>query len=368
MPVPIQRDPDLTRARLAAWLATVVDADGVTVGPLTVPPTSGFSAEILLCEASWRAGGRRITQPLVVRVAPTRHRIFPDPRWRVQVEVQRALADTDVPVAPIIGYDAAGTWLGAPFVVMRRIEGQVPADLPSYHRDGWLTALSPPRRRQLWWGAVELLGRIHRLAPERVAPPGTRIGLDAGLRFFADHLEYFGADRLPVVHQALGWLREHRPPEPGGESLLWGDARLGNLIFAGTRPVAVLDWEMVDIGRPETDLAWFLYLDRFLSEGIGAPRLAGLPSRDETVARYELISGRPVEHLDYFEVYAAFRFCVLTARVARLLGESGIVAPGADFPLHRNATGLLRRRLAEASALVAPAPLEEPSSGVGECR
>src|SRR5207244_12421350 len=107
----------------------------------------------------------------------------------------------------------------------------------------------------------------------------------------------------PVIEAGLAWLRRHRPAdEPLG--LCWGDARIGNMIFAGARCRAVLDWEMATLGNPEQDLAWWLFLDRHHSEGIGLERLAGLPRRDEQVARYEELMGPPVRHLDYYGVFA----------------------------------------------------------------
>ena len=41
---------------------------------------------------------------------------------------------------------------------------------------------------------------------------------------------------------------------------------------------AVLDWEMAVLGNPVQDLAWFNYLDATFSEGLGMPRLEGLPT------------------------------------------------------------------------------------------
>ncbi|MFI7026843.1 phosphotransferase family protein [Micromonospora sp. NPDC049900] len=344
MPIPVQRDPELTRTRLAQWLRDTLPARDVVVGPVTVPPTAGFSAEILLCDARWREHGRERTVPLAVRVAPTGHRIFPDLRWREQVAVQVALADTAVPVAPVLGHEPDPQPLGAPFVVMARVVGDVPADLPSYHRQGWLADATPARQRAVWWRALAAMSRLHRLDPATLPVTAAPTG---DLEFYAGHLDHFGADGNPAVAAALAWLRAHRPPAPTAPAPLWGDARLGNIVFAGDRPAALLDWEMADVGRPESDLAWFLHMDRFLSAGIGAARLPGLPTRAETVAYYARLLGRPLEHLAYHEVDAAFRFCVVTARVVRLLEAGGVVPPGSDFPLHRNATTLLRRRLAE---------------------
>ncbi|MGX4653406.1 phosphotransferase family protein [Micromonospora sp. SCSIO 07396] len=344
MPVPVQRDPDLTRARLADWLRDQRGVRDVAVGPLTVPRTAGFSAEILLCDASWVQDGRHQIAPLAVRVAPVGHRIFPDLRWPEQVGVQIALARTDVPVAPVLGAEPDPDVLGAPFVVMSRVAGEVPADLPSYHREGWLASASPQRQRAAWFAALSAMGRLHRLDP---AALGATPAPSGDLAFYAEQLDYFGAAGNDAARTALTWLQAHHPPAPQTPSPLWGDARLGNIVFAADRPAALLDWEMTDVGRPESDLAWFLHMDRFLSDGIGAPRLPGLPTRAETEEFYARVLGRPLAHLAYYEVDAAFRFCVITARVLRLLEETGVLPPGSDFPLHRNATALLRRRLAE---------------------
>jgi aminoglycoside phosphotransferase (APT) family kinase protein len=354
VPVPLQRDPESTRTRLAGWLRDHRPVQAVTVGPLTVPRTAGFSAEILLCDASWEEDGIRRTVPLAVRIAPAAHRIFPDLRWPEQVGVQMALARTAVPVAPVLGHEPDPGVLGSPFVVMSRVTGEVPADLPSYHREGRLATASPDRQRAVWFTALAAMSRLHRLDP---ADLGATPAPSGDLEFYAEHLDYFGAAGNDAATTALSWLREHRPSAPEEPRPLWGDARLGNIVFAGTRPAALLDWEMTGVGRPESDLAWFLHMDRFLSDGVGAPRLPGLPSRADTVDFYSEALGRPLAHLDYHEVDAAFRFCVITARVLRLLEESGFLPPGSDFPLHRNATALLRRRLAEAEVdLSSPDP------------
>ena len=50
-------------------------------------------------------------------------------------------------------------------------------------------------------------------------------------------------------------------------------------------------------------------------------------------------------HLDWFEVFAGFRFALIAARVGRLLVEHGLVADAADVPLARNAERLLARTL-----------------------
>ena len=86
-------------------------------------------------------------------------------------------------------------------------------------------------------------------------------GLDQELTYYERYLEWASAGReQPVAEAALAWLQKHKPSgEP--EGLVWGDARIGNIIFDGTKPAAVIDWEMVTCGSPEKDLAWTVFLD-----------------------------------------------------------------------------------------------------------
>ena len=60
-----------------------------------------------------------------------------------------------------------------------------------------------------------------------------------------------------------------------------------------------------------------LFFNRFQRESTGVPGLEGSPSREETVARYEELSGHKVKHLHYYEVYAGFRFIVIGVRLAQ---------------------------------------------------
>ena len=58
-------------------------------------------------------------------------------------------------------------------------------------------------------------------------------------------------DNPPYVF--TGWLLE---ADPGPDVLSWGDARIGNIIYAGFEPAAVLDWEMAALGPRELDVSW----------------------------------------------------------------------------------------------------------------
>jgi aminoglycoside phosphotransferase (APT) family kinase protein len=83
--------------------------------------------------------------------------------------------------------------------------------------------------------------------------------------------------------------------------------------------VAVLDWEMSTLGDPLTDLGLFLvYWVHWgspeaagpLATG-GATGLPGFISLDEVVARYADATGRDLEYLDFYIVFAFYKLAVI---------------------------------------------------------
>jgi aminoglycoside phosphotransferase (APT) family kinase protein len=151
--------------------------------------------------------------------------------------------------------------------------------------------------------------------------------------------------RNHTVEKGLEWLWANRPQEPEPVGLCWGDARIGNMIFSDGRCLAVLDWEMATLGNPEQDFAWAFFLDRHHSEGVGAPRLEGLPGREATMVRYEEKSGLKVKHFHYYEVFAAMRFGVIMMRIGQQLNHYGLIPDESDFEVNNIVTRLLANLL-----------------------
>src|SRR5215469_15223426 len=353
MPVPDQRDPEVTRARLQTWLQVQMPAAAaVCVTAVQTPATTGFSAETLMFEASWeKPRGIANRERLVAKVAPTGFQIFPDPRFAEQFRLLQILASTDIPVPTVHWHETDPSVLGAPFYVMSRIEGDVPTDMPPYHTGGWLTETSPAERASIWWSGLRVLTQVHALD---VAGLGLHFvdqlsygptGLRQRLAYYEHYLEWAYEGTVPVAQMALQWLHEHRPEESREPVLLWGDSRIGNIIFSAGRVAAVLDWEMATLGQPEEDVAWFLLLDLHHSEGVGVPRLAGFPDAVQTMARYEQIAGRKLAHMDYYEVLSAMKFAVVMARIGQLFIYYDLVPADNDFPYNNTATQLLAKIL-----------------------
>lgn len=354
MPAPRGRDFEATREQLRDWMAARLPAArNLELSALSGPAATGFSNDTLLFDLRCEQGGRRLSRGLVCRIEPTGSGVFPEYDVAKQYRVMAALRGSPVPVPEMLWLERDAAPLGAPFFVMERVEGRIPTDNPPYHAGGWLTEVAPAERTALWWSAVDALAAIHRQDPAALgldfldAPPA---GADAHawqLEHWRCYAEWAADGALsPTNRAALAWLLAHRPPRGGGERrLCWGDARIGNMIFREGACVAVLDWEMATLGPPEMDLGWFLYMDRHHCEGVDAPRLAGFPARDETVAHWEARVGRAAEHLPYYEAFAAFRFSVILHRVGRQMIEAGLLPADASFPVDNTASRLLAKWL-----------------------
>lgn len=352
MPVPDQRDPEVTRATLEAWLPDrLTGASQVRVPHVQTPSTTGFSAETLIFDAEWHDGGRWQRGSYVAKVAPTGHQIFPQPRFDEQYQLLKILAGTAVAVPQVHWYEPDPAVLGAPFLVMSRADGQAPTDMPPYHTGGWVTEVSPATRERLWWAGLDVLAQVHGLDVDALGlgfvdqPRYGATGIEQRLGYYQHYLAWGYDGTVPAAQAALRWLHGHRPPEPDPPVLLWGDARIGNIMYSGGAPTAVLDWEMAALGQPEEDLAWFLYIDRHHGEGCGVERLPGFPSAAATIARYEQLAGRAMRHMDYYEVLSGLKFTVIMARIGQLFVHYELVPADNDFPYNNTASQLLAKTL-----------------------
>lgn len=352
MPIPEQRDPEHTRAALAGWLEErMPQARGVEILDMTVPEGTGYSNETLLLDVRWEEEGASRTAGLVARVSPVEYAVFPESDVDIQYRSLKALREnSDVPVPEVYWLEKDPSVLGASFFVMERLEGRAPPDTPPYNLSGWLTDLSDEERRTLWSNAVEVLAAVHRLDPDE-SGFGFADRRELGPRGISQMLAYLehqkefasGGGSNPPAEAGWAWLNEHAPSSTPDIGISWGDARIGNIMFDGLEPVAACDWEMVALGPGEQDLGWWLFLDRFHSEGIGVERLGGLGDRDETIARYEELVGRRVDLglLDFYEVLAAFRFTLVMMRITQLQKHYGQLPESSDRDVNNPVVNLL---------------------------
>jgi aminoglycoside phosphotransferase (APT) family kinase protein len=346
-----ERDLEALRRTLAAWLAKRMPAaSGISISNLR-KPSAGLSNETFLFDAEWQSDERPQRASWVVRVEPTGFQVFPEYDLSVQFRILKCLADTDVPVPSARWLERDKAVLGSSFYLMERVDGAIPSEVPPYHAFGLCLDATPEQRAALWWSGVGTLARIHAVDWRAAGlsflgvPGGGTDPLDRQLAYYKRYMQWACGDRSqPILSAALEWLEANRF-EPARVALCWGDSRLPNLMFRDNRVVAVLDWEMAWLGDPEADLGWWLFHDWASSSGYGFARLEGFPDREETIRRYEELSGVPVRHSHYYEAWAAFRFGVIMARIASRLKEIGAPIPTPDFETNNVATQALARLL-----------------------
>ena len=320
--------------RLLPWfMAKMPGAKNISIENIQ-KPGMGLSNETYLFDLNWDEAGDRRFRPLVLRTAPQDHRVFPDYRLSHQFMIMKALKGTPVPVPEMIWNEEDESILGTPFYVMERLNGTMPKDYPSYHSTGMLFDASLDDRSRIWRDSVRMLACVHdldwkALGLDFLGVPSAGTGpLDRQIAYWERYLDWLKDspdEEHPVIQAGLAWLKEHAY-EPERVSLCWGDARVGNILYreGDYRILALLDWEMAFIGDPEADLAWFIFIDRYLAEEYRIPRLEGLPGKEETIRHYEECAGRPVRHFEYQEVFAAVRFGMILVSVVKKLMRIGM--------------------------------------------
>jgi aminoglycoside phosphotransferase (APT) family kinase protein len=344
------RDLADLRERLADWLGGRLGAP-VTVTMPSRPETNGMSSETLLFAASWTEGGRGRRAEYAARMAPAAQAVpvFPDYDLVRQFEVMRLVRErAGVPAPRALWLETDSTRLGAPFLVMERIRGRIPPDVPPYTFEGWLLDASPGDRARLQWHTVEMLTRLHHapFTAEELRPfQLDRPGESALRRHFAEQQAYYewahGALRIPLLERTADRLAELWPADSGPEVLNWGDARIGNMVYRDFSPVAVLDWEMAGVGPPELDLGWMIFLHRFFQDIATVFGLPGLPDfmgREDVCAAYRELSGHEPRNMEFYEMYAALRHGIVMARVwhRRIhFGELAMPEDPDDLVMHR---------------------------------
>ena len=258
--------PELAKA-LSGWLAQKLpQASDVTIDNLDYPRGAGMSHETILFDAHWREQGEAKSQGMVVRIKPEKMTVFPDNLFDEQYELMRVLhEDGQVRVAKVLWLEQDAGLLGKPFFVMEKKIGRVPVSMPPYAQEGWVAEASDAQHRKIWEQGVTQLAMIQSVPLDNLgflkgpahAPDGLAQEWDKYCRF----VEWVKDDpAAPILRDALARLEKLTPAnQPPG--LVWGDARIGNMMYNDAcEVVAVMDWEQPSLGGALHDLAWFLVL------------------------------------------------------------------------------------------------------------
>jgi aminoglycoside phosphotransferase (APT) family kinase protein len=234
-----------------------------------------------------------------------------------EARLLRALAPTAARVPAVLAVGDDEQIIGAPFYVMERVLGDVIVnELPA--------ALdTPAERARIADELIDSLVEVHAVDWEAAGLEG--FGKPTGylerqLRRFLGLWEHNRTREVPEVERVGAWLGEHLP-ESGPATIVHGDFRLGNTMYAAEAPArlkAIFDWEMATIGDPLADVGYLCMMwtessdpDGGLREQLGrVTRLPGFPARAELVARYEERSGRSMRDLRWYTALALWKSVV----------------------------------------------------------
>jgi aminoglycoside phosphotransferase (APT) family kinase protein len=307
--------PLLVRRPLEAFL----DAHGLGSGPVEAR-TIGEGHSNVTYEI--RRSGERwvLRRPPRPPLPPSAHDVLREHR------LLDAVKDTPARTPrPLLGCDDI-TVIGAPFYVMELIEGEViTTDIP-----GPLD--HEAERRRMAEELIDALVEVHGVDWRTcgLVGYGKPTGyLERQLRRFGGLWEHNRTRELEVLDRVTGWLGAHRPESPPA-TIVHGDYRLGNTMFARSAParlVAIFDWELATIGDPLADVGYLAAT--YAEPGDEAGTLfalgsvtgrAGFPSRQELIARYEERSGRSMSDVRWYTTLALWKAAIfLEGSYQRLL-------------------------------------------------
>jgi aminoglycoside phosphotransferase (APT) family kinase protein len=237
---------------------------------------------------------------------PSAHNVLREAR------LLKALEHTSVRTPKVLAVCDDETVIGAPFYVMEKVAGEVittslPAPLDT-----------PGQRGRVADELIDSLVELHSVdwTSAGLEGFGKPTGyLERQLRRFTGLWEHNRTRELEQVEQVGGWLAANLPESPTA-TIVHGDYRLGNTMFAAEEParlIAILDWEMATIGDPLADVGYMMIHWTQAGDRVGkfnlqsVTTLPGFPSRQELIARYEERSGRSMQALNWYVTLALWK-------------------------------------------------------------
>ena len=227
-----------------------------------------------------------------------------------EFRVQKALADTDVPVAKMHLLCEDDDVIGSMFYIMDHVPGR------NFNQPE-MPGVSPADRSAIIDDMGRVLAALHEVDIDAVGlsdygPPGNYFERQVGR--WSKQYRASETQDIPAMNTLMERLASEQPEDDGQRTLVHGDYRLDNMIFDAetTDCRAVLDWELSTIGHPFADLAavimqWQLPAGTEGRGMAGLDRAAlGLPTDEEFIAKY--CERRGLSGIDHFGYYLAFCF------------------------------------------------------------
>ena len=227
-----------------------------------------------------------------------------------EYKVIAGLYPTGFPVAKPYGLCTDESVIGSMFYIMDMVDGRT-------IWDGSMPGATPEERRATYIEMVDTLAALHAVDVEKAeltdyGKPGNYFGRQ--VERWTKQYRLSETENMASMEQLITYLPATLP-EQTRTSIVHGDYRIDNMIFAHDKPkvIAVLDWELGTLGDP---LADFTYLSMaWVTENGGRSgvmdldrKALGIPELDEVVERYCAATGRDsVPDMNWYLAYNFFR-------------------------------------------------------------
>ncbi len=233
-----------------------------------------------------------------------------------EARLMTALADSPVPVPPVVGVEATADVNGAPFFVMDHVDGIIARD-----RAAGEQLLTEAQRGSASAALVDTLVALHGVDVEAVGlgDLARHQGyVERQLRRWAGQLEKGSTRELPLLAE-VGTRLAADVPVQQRVSIVHGDYRLDNLILShdATRVEAVLDWELCTLGDPLADVGLLQVYwaeagaDEMLPLGDMPTVLPGFWSRRQVIDAYDAATELDLSELDYYVAFGFWKLAII---------------------------------------------------------
>jgi aminoglycoside phosphotransferase (APT) family kinase protein len=323
--VPGVEDP----VRLSKWIAGAGLDD---LGELRSVQLIAGGRSNLTYQLDFDGGQLVLRRPPLGHVLPTAHDMSREYR------VLTALRGSSVPVPYAIAICQDPDVIGAPFYLMRHVDGVVLRT----REDGSL--ITADQARQLSELLARMMATIHGVDVEAVGlgdfgrPRGY---MARQLNRWQRQWELSKTREIPEYEDLVVRLAAGLPESADG-TLVHGDFRLDNTLVRLGEPAriaAVVDWEMSTLGDPLADLGLTLsywadssddrsWLD--INVGAGITAQPGFFSRAEFAARYAELTGRDISGIGYYIAFGYFKLAVVLEGINARFQQHLTVGEGFD--------------------------------------